>query len=106
MKTKESKRRFVAYIGAGAGLILFAVTGLLPGSFLGGVIGLNIAGGLLGLPVSSALLPRLIVGLSMLVGVLISGVVFVAGPAVAGWLVGCLIDSLRVEKAVPAEAGK
>ncbi len=102
MKTREMAKR-MAYIGAGAGLVLFAVLGLLPGSFIGGVIGLNIAGSLFGLPVSSALLPRLIVGISMLLGVLVSGIIFVAGSTVAGWLIGYVIDSLRVGKTVTAE---
>ena len=103
MKTKEMARK-MAYIGAGAGLVLFAVLGLLPGSFIGGVIGLNIAGSLFGMPVSSALLPRLIVGLSMLVGVLVSGIIFVAGSTVAGWLIGYIIDALRVGETATAEA--
>ncbi|HYA32180.1 MAG TPA: hypothetical protein VED67_05410 [Thermodesulfovibrionales bacterium] len=103
MKTKEMAKK-MAYIGAGAGLVLFAVIGLLPGSFIGGVIGLNIAGSLFGMPVSSALLPRLIVGLSMLLGVLVSGIIFVAGSTVAGWLIGYIIDSLTVGKTVPVEA--
>lgn len=102
MKTHEMARK-MAYIGAGAGLVLFAIVGLLPGSFLGGVIGLNIAGSLFGMPVSSALIPRLIVGISMLMGVLVSGIIFISGSTVMGWLIGYVIDSLKVGKAVPAE---
>ena len=105
MKTREMAKR-MAYIGAGAGLVLFAVIGLLPGSFIGGVIGLNIAGSLFGMQVSSSLLPRLIVGLSMLMGVMVSGIIFITGSTVAGWLIGYVIDSLRVEKTVPVEAKK
>jgi hypothetical protein len=103
MKTREMAKK-MAYIGAGAGLVLFAIIGLLPGSFIGGVIGLNIAGSLFGMPVSSALLPRLIVGISMLLGVLVSGIIFVAGSTVAGWLIGYVIDSLKAGKTVPVEA--
>lgn len=105
MKTGEMAKR-MAYIGAGAGLVLFAVMGLLPGSFIGGVIGLNIAGSLFGMPVSSALLPRLIVGLSMLLGVLVSGLIFILGSTVAGWLIGYVIDSLKAGKSVPVEVKK
>jgi hypothetical protein len=83
------------YIGIGAGLVLFAVIGLLPGSFLGGVIGLNIAGAIFGTPVSSQILPRLIVGVSMLLGVVITGVVFVTASGILGWLIGTAIDHLR-----------
>mgnify|MGYP006267363807 CR=1 FL=1 len=103
MKTREMAKK-MAYIGAGVGVALFAVGGLLPGSFLGGVVGLNIAGSLFGLPVSSALLPRLIVGLCMLLGVLVSGIIFISGSSILGWLIGYVIDSLSVGKAAPAEA--
>jgi len=102
MKTRETARK-AAYIGAGAGLVLFAVVGLLPGSFIGGVIGLNIAGSLFGMPVSSALLPRVIVGVSMLLGIFVSALIFITGLSVAGWLIGHAIDSLRTGKGVPAE---
>ena len=102
MKTTDTARK-AALIGAGAGLVLFAVVGLLPGSFIGGVIGLNIAGSLFGMPVSSALLPRVIVGVSMLLGIFVSAVIFITGLSVAGWLIGHAIDSLRTGKRVPAE---
>ncbi len=104
MKREIAKK--MAYIGAGAGLVLFAILGLLPGSFLGGVVGLNIAGSLFGMPVSSALLPRLIVGMSMLLGVLVSGIIFVSGATVTGWLIGYVIDSLMAGKPVAVEAKK
>ena len=48
MKTTIARK--TAYVGAGAGLVLFALFGLLPGSILGGAMGLNIAGWLFGLP--------------------------------------------------------
>jgi len=100
MKTRETARK-AAYIGAGAGLVLFAVLGLLPGSFLGGVIGLNIAGGIFGFPLTSALLPRLIVGVSMLLGVFVSALIFVTSSSILCWLIGSVIDSLKAGKAVP-----
>lgn len=105
MKTGEMAKK-MAYIGAGAGLVLFAIVGLLPGSFLGGVVGLNIAGSLFGMPVGSAILPRLIVGISMLLGVLVSAIIFIAGSSVIGWLIGYVIDSLKVGKAAPVEVKK
>lgn len=103
MKTTETAKK-MAYIGAGAGLVLFAILGLLPGSFLGGVVGLNIAGSLFGMPVTSALLPRLIVGVCMLLGVLVSATIFISGAAVAGWLMGYIIDSVKAGRPAPAEA--
>jgi len=103
MKTRETAKK-MAYIGAGAVVVLFVVLGLLPGSFLGGVIGLNMAGALFGFPVSSAILPRLIVGMSMLLGVLVSAMIFIAGTSSLGWLIGCIIDSITTDRAMEAEA--
>jgi hypothetical protein len=102
MKTHETARK-MAYIGAGVGLVLFAVIGLLPGSFLGGVVGLNIAGGIFGLPLGSALLPRIIVGISMLLGVFVSALMFITGSSLAGWLIGYGIDALKAGKAATVE---
>ena len=103
MKTRAMTEK-MAYIGAGVGLVLFAVIGLLPGSFLGGVLGLNIAGSIYGMPLTSALMPRIIVGLSMLLGVLVSGVIFISVSTVAGWLIGYVVDSLRTGRIITAEA--
>src|SRR3990172_7535311 len=75
MKTSFAKKGL--YVGTGAGLVIFVLFGLLPGSLLGGVAGLNIAGWLFGQPVESALLSRIIVFLFMLIGTLVSGVVIV-----------------------------
>lgn len=95
----------MAYIGAGCGIVLFAVFGLLPGSFLGGVMGLNIAGTLLGMPVSSGVLSRLIVAASMVAGVMVSGIMFITASSVAGWLLGAVADALKSERRemVPVE---
>lgn len=101
----DKKSRKKTYAGAGAGIVLFAIKGVLPGSFLGGVIGLNIAGGLFGAPASSMLLPRFIVGLSMLLGVLISGIIFIAGTTAAGWLIGYVVGPMKRCK-VPAKTKK
>ncbi len=91
---KKSRRK--TYAGAGTGIVLFAIKGLLPGSFLGGVIGLNIARSLLGTPAGSMLLPRFIVGLFMLIGVLISGIIFIAGSTAAVWLIGFAMSPLKM----------
>lgn len=88
------------YIGAGAGLAVFAVAGLLPGSFIGGLLGLNIAGSLLGSPVGDSLLPRMIVGVSMLLGAIMSGAIFVTGSSLIGRLAGTAIDMAREGRTV------
>jgi len=60
--------------GALIGLILFAIIGLLPSSFLGGILGLKIAG----VFSSMALLTRIFSAIGMVVGILAAGVFFVA----------------------------
>ena len=90
--TTYTKR--LAYMGAGCGVVLFAVFGLLPGSFLGGVMGLNIAGMLLGVPVASGLLSRVIVAASMVIGVMVSGIIFITASSIAGWLLGAVVDAV------------
>ncbi len=91
---KAIASRKTAYIGAGAGLVLFAIFGLLPGSLLGGAAGIKIAGMLFGLPLDPGLISRSIVLLSMLLGVLVSGIAIVMAASTAGWLIGALIDSI------------
>lgn len=85
MKTLGTKKGL--FTGAAAGLFLFALAGMLPSSFIGGVIGLKIAGYVFGTAVES-LVPRAMVGLSMLISVLTAGTVFVAASSLLGWLCG------------------
>jgi hypothetical protein len=85
--------RKTTYIGAGIGLALFALFGLLPGSLMGGAAGINIAGWLFGLPLQPGLLSRLIVLASMLMGVLVAGIVIVTATSTVGWLVGKVLES-------------
>jgi hypothetical protein len=103
MKTGEMAKKGV-YVGAGAGLVLFALIGLLPGSFIGGVIGLNIAGSIFGHPLGAALLPRIIVGAAMVLGILVAGVVFVAGTSIIGWLIGSAVDTVKYGKVTGVQA--
>jgi hypothetical protein len=84
--------RKTAYIGAGAGMVLFAIFGLLPGSLLGGAAGIKLAGMLFGLPLESGIISRLIVLVSMLVGVMASGITIVTATATMGWLAGAVLQ--------------
>lgn len=104
MKNNEMARKGL-YIGAGAGLVLFAILGLLPGSFIGGMIGINLAGSLFGLPLEPTVISRIIVGVSMVLGVFMAGVVFVVGGSSLGWFAGNLLDAARMSRveAVKAE---
>ena len=94
----------LAYMGAGCGVILFAIFGLLPGSFLGGVMGLNLAGLVFGTPVGAGILPRMIVAASMVVGVMVSGMMFIMASTTLGWLAGTVVDAIRTEKKEMATA--
>lgn len=82
------------YVGIGAGLVLFAFGGLLPGSYIGGSIGVNIAKSLLGNALESSLLPRLIVGISMLSGIVVTGLFLVISTSSLGWLIGYFLGSI------------
>ena len=94
MKETKKYTKSSTYIGAGCGIVLFAVFGLLPGTFLGGVTGLNIAGALFGMPVSSGLLSRLIVAASMVTGVMVSGIICITVSSLTGWLLGTVADAV------------
>jgi hypothetical protein len=91
MKTTMTKQG--AYIGAGAGLVVFAIFGLLPGSLLGGAAGISFAGMLFGLPLDPGILSRAIVLAGMLVGVLVSGIAIVTASSTVGWLAGAMVGS-------------
>jgi small-conductance mechanosensitive channel len=92
-KMKTTLSRKTAYIGAGAGIVLFAIFGLLPGSLLGGAAGIKLAGMLFGLPLESGIIARVIVLASMLMGVMVSGITIVTAMASMGWLTGAVIQS-------------
>ena len=90
---KARKARKAAYIGAGVGLVLFALFGLLPGSLLGGAMGINIAGWFFGLPLQPGLVSRIIVLASMLIGVMVAGIMMVTVSTTIGWFVGKAVES-------------
>jgi small-conductance mechanosensitive channel len=103
---KNSIAKKGAYIGAGAGLVLFAIFGLLPGSLIGGAMGINLAGMFFGLPLEPGLISRAIVLVSMLVGVLVAGIVIVTASTTVGWLAGRLLEGSAQEEQKEAAAHK
>ncbi len=82
-------------------MILFAFFGLLPGSRLGGAAGIKFAGMLFGLPLEPGLLAKCTVLLSMLIGIVVSGIV--SAMSTTGWMIGSLIDSPLPAPMRPAE---
>ncbi len=97
MNTTLSRK--AAYIGAGAGLVLFAIFGLLPGSLLGGAAGIKLAGLFFGLPLDPGILSRVIVLTSMLAGVMVAGIAIVTATSTLGWLVGRVLEGPAHAKA-------
>ena len=97
MKTNISK--IGLYVGIGAGIVLFALGGLLAGSFIGGSIGVTIIKNVFGsAALQSSILTRLILLASMLFGVLLSGILFLVSTSSLGWLIGYTLDSILADK--------
>ncbi len=94
------------YIGTGMGLILFVLVGLLPGIFIGGMGGLKIGEILFGAVSAGAIMPRLIVAFSMILGLLMSAVVFIVGSGVLGWTVGFIADAVKTGKVTVTETAE
>jgi hypothetical protein len=90
---KTTMARQGAYVGAGAGLVLFGLFGLMPSCLIGGASGITIAGTLFSLPVDPGLLARMIVLASMLAGIIASGAVAIMASSSVGWLIGSAVVS-------------
>ncbi len=90
MNTTLSRK--TAYIGTGAGLVLFAIFGLLPSSLLGGAAGIKLAGMFLGLPLDPGIVSRAIVLASMLIGIVFAGIIMLAATSTLGWLAGRILE--------------
>ncbi len=91
---KKDMSKIGLYIGIGAGMVLFALFGLLSGSFIGGSIGVSITKHLIGGMLEPSLLLRLILVVAMLFGVMLSGVLFLISTSSMGWLIGYTIDAV------------
>jgi len=94
-RRKEKMSSMLTYVGGGIGLGLFAVFGILNASFVGGIVGINIAGAIMGLPLESNIISRIIVAIGMLSGVMVAGLIFISAGAVLGWVVGKSADYVR-----------
>jgi hypothetical protein len=102
MNTNEIARKGL-YVGTGAGIVLFALAGLLPGSLIGGVIGLQVSESIFGGPMGSALMPRMILAVSMIMGVVASALVCILGTGMLGWSLGFVVDALKRHEETEAE---
>lgn len=97
---KGTVAKNLAYVGAGIGLTLFALFGLLYGSLIGGVLGLQVSGFMFGSPVEPGIFQRIIVALGMLIGIFLAAVICVIGSATVGYLIGLVIDPATWEQKV------
>jgi len=97
---KTTLTRQGTYIGAGVGLVLFGIFGLLTGSLLGGAAGIRFAGMFFGLPLDPGIVSRVVVLASMLVGALVSGVAIVTASSTIGWLGGHALESIIHENTI------
>ncbi len=103
MRKNETAKRCL-YVGIGVGLVLFVLAGLLPGSLLGGLVGLKIVGVVFGGPMTHAILPRIILAVSVIGGILLSAVVYVVGSGLVGWCAGHMIASAKEKKVAVRDA--
>ena len=95
MERKKSKT--FAYVGAGIGLTLFALFGLMYGSFFGGIIGLQISGQLFESATEFGMLQKIVVLLGVLFGVLLAAIACVAGSSLICYFIGSVADIFQVE---------
>ena len=86
------------YIGTGIGLILFVLVGFLSGSLVGGMAGLKIMELIRGAALDTTLLSRVVVGVFMVVGVIVSAVLFIGGMAALGWTAGFMFEAVKKPK--------
>lgn len=92
MKSNHAKK--LSYVGAGLGFTLFALFGLLYGSFLGGVIGLNVVSVVSGPAAAGGVIARIAVALGMVSGILVACTIAVVSCTAVGWAIGYAIDSV------------
>jgi hypothetical protein len=89
---KRNYANKLGHAGAGVGLALYAAFGLMPGAYLGGILGVNTANMVAGLGQSATLLHRALAAMGMLTGSLVAGLMSVVAGACLGWLLGAACD--------------
>ena len=98
MKTRDNIAKKAGLAGAGIGLVLFAVVGILYGSLIGGTMGLGIVNSILGVAAGATLISRLVVAASMLAGIIVSGIMLLTVCSSVGWLAGYIIGMVMEPK--------
>lgn len=97
-----------ALVGAGVGLVLYAVFGLLQGALLGGTAGILLTNWVFGpgamAVMAGELITRAIIAGAMLAGVVVALVIFVTVASVAGYICGSLLGLMAGEQDTTEEA--
>jgi hypothetical protein len=106
MKDKGRIAKQSGLVGAGIGLAVFALFGLLQGSMIGGAVGLDIINNVLHEQAGVSMLSRVILGASMLAGVLVAGAILVLAFSAAGYALGFAVGWLFEPKAAAYEGSK
>lgn len=95
MTQRAELARKSALVGAGVGLVLYAVFGLLQGALLGGTAGILLTNWVFGpgamAVMAGELITRAIIAGAMLAGVVVALVMFVTVTSVAGYICGSLL---------------
>jgi hypothetical protein len=103
---KQSITDKTTYMGAGAGITLFVVFGIVPGIFLGWALGVTIANMLFGsLPNADTFISFGAWG-GMLLGITVGGAVFLMASSALGWLVGAILRKSGFEKCRPSDSAQ
>jgi len=96
-------------IGAVAGIILFAVFGLVPGAYLGSYAALAVLAAVTGGPVEPSLVMRTLIVFGALFGVGVSAIIGIVGGALGGTVLGYIAEALfggKKEEAIKEEGAR
>lgn len=102
MTLRQELAKKSALIGAGVGLVLYALFGLLQGALLGGTAGVLFTNWVFGAGameiMAGELITRAIIAGAMLAGVLVSLVMFVTITATVGYILGSVLGVVAGER--------
>ncbi|HEX9859603.1 MAG TPA: hypothetical protein VGB23_00250 [Nitrospirota bacterium] len=108
MTLRQELAKKSALVGAGAGLVFYALFGLMQGALLGGTAGILFTNWVFGpgamAVMAGELITRAIIAGAMLAGVLVSLVMSVTITATAGYILGSILGVMAGERET-AEAG-
>jgi hypothetical protein len=75
----------------------------MPGAYMGGILGLNMAYTIFGMDVGPSLVHRILTAVGMLTGVMVAGLMFVVSGACLGWLAGLVAETVKRKREAALE---